>query len=191
MLPRKITLSKNHNLPGKKKLLIDNQKLTTHLPSSKTSTKSSQQQQIQEMQSLKKASKLEKRRLRAASSKPTTTSPAPNPKLSSPLPIRTPTKAQTLKDINTAAELQIRAELERASQDPTGQEESPLPEEADADAGSGDDATEGEAKVALKARVGPSKRHLRYRQRRKAWREKHRERNAQVLREAAGVALPA
>jgi hypothetical protein len=91
-----------------------------------------------------------------------------------------------LQALNTAAELQIRAELERASQDPTSQEESPYPEEAvDADAGDVD-----EAKAALKARVGPSKRHLRYRQRRKAWREKHRERNATVLREAAGVGLP-
>ena len=99
--------------------------------------------------------------------------------MSSPLVIRTPNTVKTLHDLNTAAELQIRAELQRASQDPTSQDQ----EDASVPAimvGNG----------ALEARVGPSKRHRIFRERRKAWRQKHLERNAATLLEAAAIELP-
>jgi hypothetical protein len=101
--------------------------------------------------------------------------------------IRTPNTTKTLHDLNTAAELQIRAELQRASQDPTTQdqeEDDSVPPTAAGDAIADADSS-GDA---LKARVGPSKRHRRFRERRKAWRQKHRERNAGFSQESAAAA---
>jgi hypothetical protein len=87
-----------------------------------------------------------------------------------------PPTPKTLNELNTAAEMQIRADMERASQQPSSQDESASPAAAAAEP--------------LQARAKPSRRHLRYRQRRKAWRQKHREQNDAVLQEAAAIKLP-
>jgi hypothetical protein len=167
---------------------------STYSPNPQSKSTSAQEQEPN-LQLLKKARKLEKRRLRHQENNSSSSSSSSNvkTKLSSPLAIRTPppntknkvseTLEETLEDLNTAAELQIRAELQRASQDPTT---------ASQEAEDHEDAVPAEAEtVALKARVGPSKRHRRFRERRKAWRMKVRERNAALQVEAAaGVALP-
>jgi hypothetical protein len=121
---------------------------------------------------IKRERKLEKRLIRKQASQQNPDDSSSENKMA--VLTAAPPTPKTLNELNTAAEMQIRADMERASQQPSSQDESAPPAAAEP----------------LQAGAKPSRRHLRYRQRRKAWRQKYRERNDAVLQDAAAIKLP-